>query len=232
GVAFVQLRRLENIIRVEMQIASAPAFNTVTKGTGYGFIRYRTTKRDEPLLDPAILSAMQRAFAAAKNDTMMYAKQQGVLNVQPAPVLAIGGLRFVNDPSQPMWGLFANPTVKSYDAALILAEQAAAAKSAFCFDIDTRDSIFALFRLYGIENDGQPSANELDALYKFDVERYIAGEFTRTSGGAHLTLTLYALGGNAAISPIRTAEADIADDNVIAFRSALRKMTRTLLEIE
>ncbi|WP_410969021.1 hypothetical protein, partial [Salmonella sp. SAL4444] len=59
------------------------------------------------------------------------------------------------------------------------------------YDMDTRDSVYALNGLYLIENYSAPSTLELQILERFDVNNYITGAFYReVDGRATLSMSL------------------------------------------
>lgn len=230
AIAFVRIDRLENILRAEIQVVHAPDFERKTKGVGYALIRYRKEKKDTPLLDPAVLTALQRAFAAAVGDSALYAGQPGVYDVQPAPTVVVGGMEFIANSLLPPWGLFEKTAIQGFDAVVTIFDAIKDSRRFVPYDVDSRDSIFALFHLYMIENDRPASRQELDALYKLDVSSYITGTCERTEKGAHVTLHLCDVNTNGTYSIRKTEEGDITKDNIFEFRKTLQTLALKLVQ--
>jgi len=228
-ILFVRVDRLENVIRAEIQLAHAPDFKQKTTGVGFALIRYRTEKKNEQVLDPALLLAFQRAFAVAIADSTVYAQQKGSLEAYPAPPLVIGGLQYINNTSLVPWVMFQKTEVQAFDAVLTIFDVAKDSKNFVCFDADTRDSIFALFHLHMLENNNAPSVEELDALYKLEVRRYITGTVERTDSGAHITLSLSSITEGGRLTQLQSLEDDIDEDNIMKFREKLSGLTGRLL---
>lgn len=131
-------------------------------------------------------------------------------------------MSFVDDPSQPSWELFKNHTVNGFDVVVNVFDAMKSAADYVCYDVDSRDSIFALFKLYLIENDNEPSRQELDALHKLEVQYYIRGTCHRTPGGADIELYFCSVNSNGTYSIVRTAQEFLDTDDLEAFRQKVR----------
>lgn len=241
AVISVRLGRIHNLVRAEVQIAHTPQFAQVKTGVGYAVARYRkapsdsisskaNTEQSEVIIyDPAILSSIQRALCQALGDSLLYTSLTGELNVKPAPLLAIGGIEFANIPGVPTWLMFRKSTVTSYDMALSAIETAMKSSDYVCVDTDSRDSIYALFKLFGVENDKQTTGLELDALRKIEVQYCITGTLLRTQTGAKLMMELNLIEPNNTLRAIRAAEGEFNEDNFQTLRTTIKKCTRILL---
>lgn len=231
-IVFARVDRLENIIRAEVQIATGDAFGSRTTGKGFALIRYRSEKKDEVVEDPAVLTALQRALCVALQDSMLYAKQQGVYNVRPAAPTVAGGMKFIDNPGLPPWQLFQNHTVNGFDVVVQVFDAMKDARDYVCYDVDSRDSIFAHFKLFLIENDNEPSRPELDALYKFEVQYYIHGTCRRTDAGAEIKMYFCHVNSNGTYSIIRTAQEFLSEDDQDAFRQKIKMLALSVSEMK
>ncbi len=224
-IVFARIDRLQNILRAEVQVLSGDAFKTKTTGRGYALIRFRSEKKNDVVEDPAVLCALQRALCVALDDSTLYKNQQGSFRVFPAATVVCGGMSFVDDPSLPHWDLFGNHTVNGFDVVVNVFDAMKSSDHFVCYDVDTRDSIFALFKLYLIENDNEPSREELDALYRLEVQYYIRGVCTRTEQGADIKLFFCSINSNGTYNILRTAHEFLANDDLDDFRRKVKMLT-------
>ncbi len=228
-ILFLNVSRIENMLRVELNLVDAK--NTVNRNIGEGFASIHYMQGDSTqLIDPALLTAFQRAFAVAVKDSNLYANSEGSFKVFPAPALVIGGIEYRNNPDYfPRWDIFDRPIVSSYDAAESIFEQAKDSPDYVVYDIPTRDTIFTIFNLYIIENHKPPSYLEIEALDKFLVRRYISGTFTRLRNSAEIELTLNEI-IEGKLKPIKSEKGTIGKDDIIELRKVLKELTKKLLE--
>lgn len=229
GILFVRLDRLENIIRAEVRIASDSTYSTLSTGRGFALIRYRSEKMNDVVSDPAILCALQRALCVALGDTSLYSAANGAYRVQPAPTVVPGGMVFYNTSSAQPWIVFDKHTVAAYDAVVQVFDTLKNSAHVVCVDVDSRDSIYALFKLYVPENDAAPSTAELDALHRLEVEYYITGVCTKTDAGADITLALARINKGGTYTVVRTVQSVLTDDNISQFRSVVRGLAGRLV---
>jgi hypothetical protein len=241
GIISVKLGKIHHVVRAEVQIARAPFFNEVQIGVGYSVARYRkapadslsskaNTEQSEAIVyDPAILSSIQRALCTALKDSSLYKQLSGELNVKPAPLLAIGGIEFANITGVSNWLMFRKSTITSYDMTLSVMETAMKSSDYVCVDTDSRDSIYALFKLFGVENDKQTTGLELDALRKIEVQYCITGTLLRTEKGAKLMMELNMIEPGNTLRAIRAVEGELNEDNFQTLRIITKKCTRILL---
>jgi hypothetical protein len=228
-IIFILVSRIENMLRVELNLVDAKVTTDRNIGEGFSSIHYMLNDSTQ-LVDPALLEAMQRAFASAVQDSNLYANCEGSFKVFPAPTLIIGGLEYKDNPSNfPKWDLFDRPIVSSYDAVESIFEQAKESQHFVVYDIPTRDSIYTIFNLYIIENHKPPSQTEIEALDKFLVRRYISGTFTRQKKNAEIELNLYEI-VDGRLKQLKTEKGIIEKDDLTEFRNVLKELTKRLLE--
>ncbi len=150
--------------------------------------------------------------------------------VLAAPTLVVGGLYFINDEKLQQWELFKTKQITSFDAVETIFRQALNSKRYVAFDMATRDSIYAMFNMYAVENYHPASTHEIEALGRFDVKYYITGTFKRTKQGAEIELILSEIIGGK-LKAIRTEKSVLAEDNLDEFRESLSNLTSRLLNI-
>lgn len=229
GIVFVRFDRLENIIRAEVRIAADTGYSRITTGRGFALVRYRSEKMNDVVSDPAMLTALQRAFCVALQDSSLYDACEGVYRVKPAPTVVPGGMVFSSSGSFAPWIVFDKHTVAAYDAVVNVFDTLKNSSDVVCYDVDSRDSVFALFRLYLIENDAAPSITELDALHRLEVEYYITGACTRTQDGAEMSLSLARINKGGTYTVLRTVKTVLREDTIVKFRAAVRGLTAQLI---
>lgn len=232
ALCFALAERFVHLVRVEVVLRWGPSFEPEQRGVGYALARYARRDSDEPLYDPVLLEAAQRALATALGDSMLYAQREPPFRVYPAAVLAVSSIAYVDDPHLPPWQLFAQKTVTSYDAVLNIIDTARFHPRFVVCDIDTRDSIYATGKWLEPENYNPPTSLELQLLERMGVEHIVSGSFYRIPNGGQLQLGLYRLrrkGDTVIPELLRSTEALVTEDSVSAFRTTLRHLTGQLL---
>jgi hypothetical protein len=187
----IKIEQLINIIRCEIISANPKQSDSAEIGEGFSVIHLFKKKDNMPLFDPILVTAVQRAFAIVENDSLMFMKLEPPYNVKPVPALVVGGFVFNNDVSLPQWIVFNNPLVNSYEFTELTYEEIYTTPDWLVYDQDSRDGIYAMFKLVLPVNNIAPSYNELDALRKFNVNYYILGDVTRIKKGIKFSLSLY-----------------------------------------
>ncbi len=229
---FVKISRLNNMLRADVVWRGPDERSEMHSGIGYCFLNYREAKTDAALYDPSLMTAIQRGMAVAERDSAMFRGLPGKCEVLPARTLVPGGIMFVDTLGiKPEWSLFSKKEINSYDAAGKIFEAASKSKDYVAYDIDTRDSIYAIFNLYAVENFNAPSAAEISALSKFGVESYVSGFIARSDSGATLSLTLYHF-NNGDLVPVRTSRGFIASDDIISFRNEVSRLAHELFSLD
>lgn len=228
-IAFIHIDRFENILRTEISIVKTNDVKNVSTGDGYALLHY-IKSGNQPLLDPTLLQSTQRAFAVAEEDSMMYVKLDGDLKVVPAKTLVIGGLEYkIGTNLFPKWQIFDNKVLTSYDAVETIFQEAKNSMNYVTFDVPTRDSIYALFNFYYVENDHSASPLEIEALDKFDVDNYLSGEIKKLKKGAEITLNLYNIQSKQ-LKKIKSVNALLEKDDIDEFRKVLSDLVKKLIE--
>ncbi|RMF33919.1 MAG: hypothetical protein D6747_05940 [Chlorobiota bacterium] len=225
--ASVECDRFENLLRTELVLRS-PA--EVRRGIGYGLIRHRWARSDEPVADPALLEALERALCVAVGDTLLYARTDSASGIRPAALVAVTSMELRDNPSVlPRWELFEDAIATSYSGVLAAITGAQRSPWAVTLDVDTRDSIYAQFRLYGAEPLMPPSEQELAALAFFGVEAVVSGALVRTTEGARIELRLWRIGANGSRTLIRQREALLNDDSKVKYLETVAELGKALL---
>jgi len=86
-----------------VEIISADTDNPATANTSEGLAVLHLFSKITglPVFDPTLLTALQRAFACAVNDSLMFMQHNAPYNVKPAPSLVVAGIEFINDETLP-----------------------------------------------------------------------------------------------------------------------------------
>ncbi len=231
-LCFALAERFVHVVRAEVVLRWGKEFEHEHRGIGYALVRYARYGSGELLLDPALLEAVQRALAVALGDSMLYAQMEPPLRVYPAALVAVGGISYEDEPSLPPWQLFARKVVTSYEAVLSAVDTIRAHPRFVPCDVDTRDSIYALGRLYEPENYTAPTPLELRLLAQMEVAWLVAGVLRRVPEGAHLRMDLYRLNRTAqGVEPhyVRSAEGLVREDSSRALRATVKQVVGQLL---
>lgn len=228
---FARVNAFKNLLRVELISRRPPEYSTETRGVGYAILRYRVQDSAGTILyDPTILEAMQRAMMAVEGKGDMFLKADGKLNVQPAETIVVGGIDFQDNGIRQKWELFEDKVVNSYDAVETIFKLLKDNPRFVAIDTDTRDSMLAMSNLFMVENYNPPTKQEIEALDRFEVRKYVTGVLKRMSpSDAELTLTLCAI-ENGNLTIIKTEKAALKEDNILKLREAIEVATRKLIE--
>ncbi len=232
-ILFVQISRIANILRVQVASAKGENFVQTTRSEGYSLLKYH---RDDSTIiyDPSLLEALQRAFAGAEGDSMMYAKADSDMRVFPAPPLAIVGIEF-RDSLKTRSKIFdvQQQPVTGYDAVLTIFQIAKESNKFTVFDMDTRDTIYATSHLEYVENNKPPSVAELKILRDYGITHCITGMVLRNEQNTVLTLQLCAISPTGKLTKVRAEKGVITDEDSIAeFRQVITRLTKKILKIE
>lgn len=228
-IIFGRLDRLHNIIRVDIKMVD-PHDSTINNGTGYDLLNFVDVERDERMIDPGILAAAQRAFAQATGDTNMYADAPGTMRVFPADPLVVAGLGFIGQPDTTMWDIYNSREVNSFSVVESIFEAASRSDNYVVYDTDTRDSVYALFNMYGIENYMAPTTYEVEALRKMQVKYFISGSIQFFDDRAEINIILFEIKpvGQKRIAGV---EGELRKDSISALNKKIKQLTYELLNI-
>jgi len=224
----IKLEQLVNAIRVEIISANPHKKDTVKTAEGIAILHLFKKSDGFPYFDPTIMTALQRAFAAVENDSLMFIKNEEPYKVKPAPSIVIAGIEFVNNDNFNNWEMFNNPLINSFEYSNIIYEAVYKCPNYVVFDIDSRDGIYALFNLFLIENHIPPSYNELAALQRFNINYYITGKVERNVNGVTITLMIKE---NKPTSNkiIKTVSGNIYENNINHIKNTIEKLAKELL---
>lgn len=225
---FAGVNRFKNVLRVD--IALVDVADTTQRQTGYGYalLNFRQFDTDAPVIMPSLVRAIQRAYAAAVDSSIYENVENTEYRIFPAAPTVIAGLNYVDDDTLETWDIFTKKIISSYDAVEVIFEQVAKHKDYFVYDTDTRDSVYALFGYYVVENYNSPTHAEIDALRKFNVEYVITGDLRRIESGAELKLYLIKINENS-VEILKEDKTIVLHDNQEEFRLSLSFLTNKLL---
>lgn len=226
---YINLNRFKNMLRCDVTLLLEKDYQKKSNGSGYSFLNLQDTVSKKYLYDPSILIALQRAFAVAVKDSNLFAK--GNNPILPVPTLVITGIEFKRKENLPTWSLFANAQVNSYFLIEKMFEVISKSNKYQPFDIETRDSIYAIFNFFAPENYKAPNQIELYALRQFEVETIITGSFEQTIEGGELTLIL-AKFTSVGLSEINRVKGMVTKDSMLEFEKVIEDLTNKLIGIE
>ncbi len=226
--AFLRINKLENILGVNLRLKSKRDSVPVLWAQAWAEIRYKQSEDDKDVIDPTLLQGLQRAIASAFSDSLFWHGLDSSLRVYPHKTIVVGGLKYIDDDRLKSWKLFDEEIVSSYDAAETIYQWVRSSDKFVCYDIASRDTLYALNNMYGVENYDAPTRFELKVLHDFNVEYYITGEFERLPEGAKLKIYFCRISKNG-IEIINQAEELLEEDSTENYRELLRKLTKEVL---
>ncbi len=230
-VANLSVLRLGNVLRISLTMDPVNDTLKSSTGIGYSLLTYRIgNSHDSILYDVSLLESIQKALAIAVNKPKLFAGLEGKLQVIPSSTLVVGGIVFFGNDSFPKWDLFKEKTAVSYDAVASMFLELKDNKNFTTYDIDSRDSLFAIFHLYGLENYQAPTVQEIKAMYANEVTYYVTGTFFRTSEGADLKLYFCSVNGKTnKLNAIYQSSDFIKTDSNLEFKYILIKTLQDLI---
>lgn len=187
---FLGINQFQNMLRVDAAFVNVADTSIRKMGFGYELLHLRDKKTDEPVILPSLVKAAQKAIAGAIDSNLYQNVTEEAYQVKPQFSLAIGGIDYHNSDTLELWDLFEKKVISSYDAVENIFEAVYHTKQYAVYDIETRDSIYALFGFYGVENYKSPTNIEVETLRKFQVDYIITGKITRIPDGAEIKLYL------------------------------------------
>jgi hypothetical protein len=221
-IAFVDMARVVNLIRVNITIVGGEGWIVSTDGTGYATSFLTEDGTNRRVIDPAILTAMQRALCEAVLQPNLYSDADSAFRVRPTKLTALGGTQFLDgDKGLAPWAIFREKVAASYDVASTIVAALRQHDSLTVIDMETRDSIYAMAGLYMVENYNPASATELKILKGFEVTRVITGLCERIRGGAGLRITHNELLQNTSYTPLSNADVIIPADSKVALQDGV-----------
>ena len=217
-----------NMLRANITLVNVA---TKKEKIGYGYSPLRYMKDGKPIYDVALLSALQRALMFVTEDTTLYNHQPKEYQLKPAESMVVGGFMFDNNDNPLIWRLFTNKSVASYFASESIYEAAKESENYAVYDLATRDSMYAAFNMFLMENFTQPSQTEMKILKAFSVENFIFGSIKRVENHADVKLILAEMDGER-LNIVKVEEDILREDNEEELGKIVRKLTKKLLLID
>ena len=228
-IMFIHMRQLGNLLRVDIQAKTGVDYKESVSGVGLALLRYRDSA-NAIVYDPTIVEAIQRAMCAITGDSNLYAHvEDSSYIVFPAEPLVFLNMKFDNTKQKSAWAIFQDNEVNSFYALQTLFEAATSLKHVIPIDLDTRDSVYALKQIYGVENYVQSTKEELKVLYDVGFLYAMSGSIEKTSDGADITLTLFEITSQSTLKKVKSLTAGYSDDTLEGFRKTAMKLLRRLL---
>lgn len=228
NILFAKVNRLHNMLRVDLTLINTDNTDKSSTGKGYDLMNFLDLQTNNMLLDPSLLTATQRAFADAVKDTLLYDTLDGRYRVYPSPVMVISGLAYVGMVDSTDWKIFNDRVISSYDACETIFEQARQSNEYVVYDLETRDSIYAMFNLFGIENYMPPTNIEIETLRKLEVDNFISGRLEFLTDSIEIELYNFKI-TKSGQKLIREAKGTISEDNTETLRKKIKKLVIKLL---
>lgn len=226
GIAYLFTARIGNLVRSDVLLAVGGSYDLKVTGIGYAAIRHAdATQR---MADPAILASQQRALSVALRDTALYAGADSTLNVRPTVPVVVGSIEFVERPGMVPWTLINEKIAASYDAVLIAVEALQNNPRITAVDMETRDSIYGMAKMYLTENYNPVSATELGTLRAFDIRHLVVGTISRVQGGADLVMTMNWINDDGSFTALSTARRMLTVDSKQMMRDMVADAVKEL----
>lgn len=229
AIMFIRMRQLGNLLRVDIQAKTGNDYVESVSGVGLALLRYRDSS-NAIVYDPTIVEAIQRAMCSITGDSNLYAHvEDSSYMVFPAEPLVFLNMKFDNKKQKSSWAIFQDNEVNSFYALQLLFESANSLKHVIPIDLDTRDSVYAIKQIYGVENYVQSSKEELKVLFDIGFVYAINGNIEKTPDGAELTLTLSEITSQSTLKKVKSLTAGYSDDSMEGFKKTAIKLLRRLL---
>ena len=226
---FVRVNKLQNILRVDMSAINIKDTNDKKFGLGYAAIRYRKLTDRKQMIDPALSTAMMRAFAQTMGNDSLFVFNDSI-SVKPVPTLVIGGINYIDDEAQKKWEIFLTKEISSYDAVINIFDEIKDSPDFVVYDIETRDSLYSFFNMLVVENYKSSTTTELKTLFNMDVGYFITGILTRDENGAILDLNFCRILKDGKLAILEKATNLVKEDSIAEFKSVIRKTVRKLMD--
>lgn len=223
-----KINKLQNILGVNLTAISLADSSKSYTENGFAYLNLRDSTK-KSVYDISLTNAMQRAISKTLNDSILYKKALDEYKVYPFPTVVIGGLEFKENPNMAKWSLFTDKQVTSYDVAESIWEETYNQNRFVAFDIESRDSLYTLFNMYGVENYDQPTPFEIKALNVFEVKYFITGTFERASPGGLIKVHICKVEKNS-LKIICTGKAEVSEDAIVELRKQVKIATKKAIE--
>lgn len=211
SIAYLFTARVGNLVRSDVLLAFGDRYHLKATGIGYAAIRHADSGRR--VADPAILASQQRALSVAMRDTSLYATADSSFNVRPTVPVVVGGVEFIERQGMVPWSLIKEKIAASYNAVLVSVEALQQNPRITAVDMETRDSIYALAKMFLTENYNPVSKTELGTLRAFDIRHLVSGSVTRMQGGAELVMSMNWINDDGSYTALATTKRMLTVDS-------------------
>lgn len=223
-----KINKLQNILGVNLTAISLADSSKSYTENGFAYLNLRDSTK-KSVYDISLTNAMQRAISKTLKDSTLYKQAIDEYKVYPFPTIVVGGLEFKENPNMAKWSLFTDKQVTSYDIAESIWEETYKQNRFVAFDIESRDSLYTLFNMYGVENYDQPTPFEIKALNAFEVKYFITGTFERASPGGLIKVHICKVEKNS-LKIICTGKAEISEDAIVELRKQVKIATKKAID--
>lgn len=224
----LKINKLQNILGVNLTAISLIDSTKVFNDNGFAYLNLRDST-NKNVYDVSLTNALQRAISKTLKDSTMFSDNLEDYKVFPFPTLVVGGLEFKNNEKMSKWSLFTDKQVTSFDVAESIWEEVYNQKRFVAFDIESRDSLYTLFNMYGVENYDAPTPFELKALNALEVEYFITGSFERASPGGIIKIHICQV-EKQNLKIISTGKIELEEDSIIELRKKVKKATKQAID--
>lgn len=223
-----RINKLQNILGVTLQAINIKDSSKVYTDNGFGYLNLKDTLNKVNIYDIALTNAIQRAIAKTLKDSTMFKEAFDEYKVYSFPTLVVGGLEFIDSDKFVKYNLFSDKQVTSYDIVESIWEETYKQNRFIAYDIESRDSLYTLFNIYGIENYDKPTPFELKALSQMEIGYYITGTFQRVSSGAKIKMHICRVNKNN-LEIIVSSEGMVEEDTIEALRKSIKNTTKKVI---
>lgn len=224
----IKINKLQNILGVNLTAISLIDSTKKYNDNGFAYLNLRDSTQKN-VYDISLTNALQRAISKTLRDSTMFKDNIEQYKVFPVPTLVVGGLEYKNNENMAKWSLFTDKQVTSYDVAESIWEEVYNQKRFVAYDIESRDSLYTLFNMYGVENYDAPTPFEIKALNALEVQYYITGTFERASPGGIIKVHI-CLVEKRGLKVITTGVEEIDDDSILELRKKVKKATKKAID--
>lgn len=223
-----KINKLQNILGVNLTALSLKDSTKSYTDNGFAYLNLRDSTK-KSVYDISLTNAIQRAICKTLKDSTIYKDAIEDYKVYPYPTIVVGGLEFIENSNMAKWALFTDKQVTSYDVAESIWEETYKEDRFVAFDIESRDSLYTLFNMYGVENYDKPTPFEIKALNAFEVKYFITGTFERASPGAIIKLHICKLEPSG-LKIVSTGKTELTEDNLTELRKQVKLATKKAIE--
>lgn len=228
GFIIIRINRINDMLGATVKVEYLSDSLATKTGTGFANLNLKDINSQKTVFDLSLTFALQRAFAEAYNDSLMFQEAPIEYQTYPWQTMVIGGLEYIDNDVFRKWDVFKDKVVGSYKLVETIFEASYNKSPYIIYDTATRDSIYTIFNMYGIENYDAPTHYEIEALIKLDVKNYLTGQLIRIEDGAEIKLHLCAI-NKKGLEIIKTEKTIVEFDDIKLVQEKLAEVTKKLL---